>query len=401
MPRRGGRTEWKAIPAIGVFAVITLAFMAGKSRGAASLLNDPAYWPVFSLHVYFQNMSHYLNLLFYSGNFFRAGRTTGFLAGGLVMAAFLRARTMAFGWLWFLIGMLPVAFIPVRGGSVLYIPSLGFAVAAVDLLRAVFDAVESSLRGSAQRFLNPESTPVFVLALVCITSVQWHFKRSADAAAKRLSAQYQSFAADLKREGGHGSSLLYLTDPFGLDRYDPEFIASLVRGEPDLRVGRARSNQGLLSPAAAAIYDDVLDFENGHLHRVAKSELPFVLDRLRAQSGYADPVSGLSVATDGWWRAKGDFAVAVRCPVAQNHCEVGFDLGTVQGTRKVSVDVNGVHWRDLFLSAVSPRPAVLVSLQGSERTTPIRFTIDRAVPTPDSSGQDQGMAIILSGTHIR
>src|SRR5581483_9851128 len=30
-------------------------------------------------HVYFQNMSRYLNLLFYSNDFFRAGRTTLFL----------------------------------------------------------------------------------------------------------------------------------------------------------------------------------------------------------------------------------------------------------------------------------------------------------------------------------
>jgi len=398
------RIDWQAIPAIVLFTVIPLIFMIGKSRGAASLLNEPLYRPVFSLHVYFQNMSHYLNLLFYSGSLFRGGRTTGLLAGGLVLASILRARAMAFGWLWFLVGVLPVAFIPGRGATVLYVPSLGLAVAGADLLRRAFDAARARLSGSAPRFLDLESPPVFVLALISITSIHWHFKQTADAAAKSLSAQYESFAADLEREGGHGSSLLYVRDPFSLDRYDPEFMASLVRGNHNLRVGRARSNQALLSPAVAALYDDVFDFENGHLRRIAKGDLPFLLDRLRAQAGYVDPISGLYLNADGWWWTKKEFVVAARCPVARNGCESVFDLGgpaaPADGIWKVSVDTDGGHRGDISLSAFSRPPGIHISLPASNRTTAVRFVIDRAVPQSELKGISREQAITLWAVHV-
>lgn len=404
MPWGKRQIEWKAIPAIALFAVIPLVFMIGKSRGSASLLNDPLYWPVFSLHVYFQNMSHYLNLLFYSGGLFRAGRTTSCLVGGLVIASVFRARAMAFGWLWFLVAILPVALIPPRGGSVLYIPALGLAVAVVDVLRVILDAVKTKVGGWAQPLLNPGSTPVFLLALICMTSLHWHFKQAADAASKRLSAQYRSFAADLKRDGGHGSSVLFLRDPFGLDRYDPQYIASLVRGDRDLRVGRAKSNQALLSPAVAAMYDDVFDFDNGRLDRVPKRDLSLFVDRLRSRSGYVDPVSGLYLTADGWWWTKKEFVVAARCPVTQNHCEVVFDLSgpavAAEGSWKVSVDVGRVHWSDLSLSALSQPSGVPVSLPGSEHATPVRFVIDRAVPLSALHGVNREQAIILSGVHV-
>jgi hypothetical protein len=260
--------------------------------------------------------------------------------------------------------------------------------------------VKTNLSGTVQRVLNPESVPVFMLALVCITSIHWHFKQAADTAAKRFSAQYRSFAGDLERAGGSGSSLLYLSDPFALDRFDPEFIATLVRGKRTLRIGRARANQALLSPAVAAMYDDIFDFENGHLHRIAKSDLSPVLDRLRAQSGSFDPLSGLHLTTDGSWRTNKEFVVTARCPAVRDRCEVVFDLGAIEGAWRVSVDVDGAHRGDLSLSAASSPSRVPVSLTGSERSTPVRFVIDRAVPAPELDGQGRALPFILSGVHV-
>lgn len=399
------RIEWRAIPAIGLLAVITVLYLAATIRGPASLLNDSLYRPTFDRHVYFQNMSRYLNLLFYTTHFFRAGRTTLFVAGGLLIALLLRARAMAFGWLLFLISTLPIAFIPGRGISVLYIPALGLAIALTDLLRKVLDAVKAKLPGPARQHVDPAAAPVFVLALVVIVPVHWHFKQIADSVAKAVSAQYRSFVSDLRRQGApRGSSLLYLRDPFASTRYDPQFIASLIRGDHNLRVGRAKLNQALLSPAVAAMYDDVFDFEGGHLRRVGKRDVPEFVDRLRAQSGLFDPVSGFYLTADGWWWTKKEFVASARCPVAESRCVFVFDLSAPfvdnGESWKISIDVAGIHDRDISLSAGSNAAEVPVALQSSTRPSSVRFLVDHAAPLSKLNGDKRELAIILSGVHV-
>ena len=399
------RIEWRTVAALGVFTLITLIFLVGKSRGASSLLNNPLYRPMFTLHVYSQNMSTYLNQLFYT-QWFRAGRTNWFLVAGFALAALLRARMIAFGWLWFLISVLPVAFLPGRGGIVLYVPGLGLAIALTDLFRRILDFVSVRIRAPFGRHLDPASMPVFAVALVCITGFDWHVKRADDGLAGSVAAQYQSFAEDLRRDGGidHGTSLLFLRDPFATDRYDPQFIALLLRKEHNLRAARAKLNQALLSPVIAAKYDNIFDFANGHLHRISGPDLPGVLDRLRHDTGIVNPVSGVYLSDDPWWWTQKDFVVETRCPSPEKPCDFAFNLEAPVpppggGARNVSIDVGGTHWRDVTLPT-SQDTEIDIPLPASERPTQVRFRVDRASDPSQLNGDRRELAVVLSGVHI-
>jgi len=414
--RTAPRPEWRAIPVIGAFAVIAAVFIAGKTGGAESLAANPAYRPVFTLHAYLAAMARYLNALFYTETFhasgerlFRSGITVWFLCGGLAVAALLRLRAMAFGWLWFIVCLLPVSFIQPRMGFVLYIPALGLAIAVVDLLRRAYSAASKHLAASARRYCHPAGAPMFVLVLVCLVPIHWHFKRIYDPGLKRAPAVFESFAADLARAGwsSQGSSVLYLWDPLPEHAYNALFLTSLLRRDPAVKVGRARANQALFSPAVAAAYAEVFDFRDGHLRRLASPDLPAALERLRAARGYIDPVSGFYLKLEDWprWWTQREFSLTAACPAPQPQCRLTvtflmpigpFDNGE---RRIVSIDIAGAHWRDVPILAGADFPSIAVPLPPGQ-ATPVRFRLDRAIDPSRFPGDPRQRAIVVSGLQV-
>lgn len=347
---RRRRIEWRTVPAIVVFTLITLVFLIGKRLGADSLWNQPLYQPAFTLHFYLRNMSRFLNQVFYAGSFFRSGLTAWFLCGGLVVAALLRARALAFGWLWFLVTTLPVAFLPGRSGMVLYGALLGPAIGLADLLRILFRKTLATHTGGPSRFLNPAALPVFLMALAVLAPISWRLKQAGDAAAKQRGRLFREFADDLQRfpPSRPDAPVLLLRDPFTPDRYDPEFLESLITGVHPLKVLRLQKNQALLSPAAFALFNDVYDFDRGRLHPLAPADRTRVISRLRAQNGSVDPLSGLDVAPEiGWWVRK-DFSLAVQCPASKHECDLTLNLNTsgAAPARSVSVDLGAAQVRE-------------------------------------------------------
>lgn len=389
------RIEWRAIPTLALLSVITLAFLIGKSRGAGSLLNNPAYRPTLSLHVYLDNMSHYLNQLFYCGAFFRSNVTSWFLCGGLALAALLRARIAIFGWLWFLVTTLPVAFIPGRAGMVLYIPVLALAVGIADLGRAVFHKTIGKARGRLSHYLDPAAPPVFLVAVACFTPFLWHVKARGDAAANGEARVFGRFAADLQAAGrSHtNASLVFLHDPFDSDRFDGEFMATLLWREHSLKVGRVKRNQALLSPSALAMFDDMYDYDRGHVRRVPPGSNSGRLGELRAAAGYADPVSGIYLAPANSWWVRKDFAIAVHCKSTETECQVRLVvLGlTSDGGRSLSVDIAGVHWRDIQITAGSEQ-AIEIPVPATRPVTQLSFH-----ESPPQEGSD----MFITGLQIQ
>ncbi|MBZ5576130.1 MAG: hypothetical protein LAP40_06175 [Acidobacteriia bacterium] len=401
--------EWRALPAIGVLAWIAAVFLAGKSQGAYSILNNPAYQTTYTLSAYLHNMSRYLSQLCYSGDFARPGLTAWFLGGGLALAAVLRARVMAFGWLWFLVSALPVAFIPARAGSVLYIPALGLAVGLADYLGRLYQVAERLFPSPRWRHLDPAGAPVFALALASLMPVHWHQKQLGDAAGKHAALQNRDFAADLARAGPsrRGASLLYLRDPFEADGFDPVFLSSLLLDDRQLKVGRVKTNQVLLSPALMAQFDDVYDFDRGHLQRIPKADIPERTERLRAESGYADPGSGIYVTLDPRWWAGKDFVLTVHCPAKEAQCRLALELlvpsppVSPSEVRTVSLDLPSGHGPDLRLApSFNPQPFEF-PMPASGGVIPLRFHVDPAIPQSLLNGDERPLAVIVSGVDVR
>lgn len=294
--------------------------------------------------------------------------------GGLALTVLLRARAALFGWLWFIIATLPIAFIPGRTGMVLYIPLPGLAVGLADLLRTVVRKTAGETR-----YLNPAATPAFLLISLCLLPVNWRLKQAADAAPRQQANQFREFAADLRQFGParRGASLLYLRDPFLPGRFDPEFLASLLRRQHDLRAARAKRNLALLAPAVVATYDDVYDFDRGHLRWIAPAERPQVLDRLRAQSGFVEPRSGIvDPSSTTWWTEK-NFAVAVHCPASATQCVLVMEVATPSPVEActVAVDVAGVTWRNFRLEGWSAGYPIQIPVRSRDSGTPVAFHV--------------------------
>ena len=64
--------------------------------------------------------------------------------------------------------------------------------------------------------------------------------------------------------------MLYLWDPLPEDPFNALFLTSLLRRDPGVKVGRAKLNQALYSPAIVASYAEVFDFVDGHLRRIGE-----------------------------------------------------------------------------------------------------------------------------------
>jgi hypothetical protein len=271
----------------------------------------------------------------------------------------------------------------------------------VALVSRIYQLVSGRIRAPLVHRFNPASMPVFAVALVCITGFDWHVKQTVDGAATQVASEYRSFAEDLRRDGGidHGSSLLFLRDPFATDLYDPDFIAFLLRKQHKLRAARAKVNQVLLAPAIAAKYDNVFDFEEGHLHRIAKPDLAAALDRVGQRTGVINPVSGFYLTDSEWWWTQKDFAVEARCPSAETSCEFAFDL-KAPGDRNISIEVGGIHWRDVMLPASPDASEIDVRVPAGAQPTRVRFRVDRAVDPSQLNGDQRELAVIFSGVRL-
>jgi hypothetical protein len=250
---------------------------------------------------------------------------------------------------------------------------------------------------------------VFALALVFLVPIHLHFKRIYDPKMKRIPAVFESFAGDLTRAGwtSKGSSVLYLWDPLPEYPYNALFLTSLLRHDPGIRVGRARVNQGLLSPAVAATYAEVFDFRGGYLSRIGRQEIPTSLERLRAAHGYIDLDSGFYLDVESWprWWTGRDFALTAGCAAsqAQRRLTVTFfmPIGPFENgdRRTVSIAVAGVPWRDVTLLAQSGPSAVDIALPPGQATQ-LRFHVDRAIDPSRGAGGNRERAIMVSGLQV-
>src|SRR6266536_1158611 len=113
-----------------IMGLMTAAFAAGLVWGPDSLLANPAYRPVYTWHRFMQTNGGFLDEVLDVHEWFHPSWvliTWGVLAG---IAYAAKSRPLAFGWLFAVAGMLPIAFVAPRGGAQYSIPLFGWALYA-------------------------------------------------------------------------------------------------------------------------------------------------------------------------------------------------------------------------------------------------------------------------------
>jgi hypothetical protein len=254
---------WRWIRREGRFAVVgglaDIAYIVGKRYGPDSLWLVGPYQPHYSVAAYFQSLSHYLCQLIYMPVTISSWQVAALLVAMLVVAAITRRRCLLWGVGFIAVGVLPLAFIPGRGGSGYLVPSVGWAVYVSGLL----DWLLESLAG--RRLWVRKATQALLFAALLVVLAPWqrtwiemHAKVSHD-----LQGRFRRYIEQIHalipapRKGAH---ILLLSDAEGRDDYDVCFVVRLYYGDPKLEVHRMtvwKEHHVYVDPSG---YDYVLDW---------------------------------------------------------------------------------------------------------------------------------------------
>jgi hypothetical protein len=227
---------------------VTTIYIYGKLNGVYSLAKLEAYRPVYSWHRFTVTNANFMNDLFYHSAS-SIGRAVLVAWPLLFFYAFWRRdrllQLMAF---WVVITPLPLAFIPIRGGPMLYIVLFGwatsFARALTDLIGLIARVTAFPERRAAM--LQTFATTAVAVAFAVFT--HWENQRFdrtrglVNSGHKSLHVIQAFRSLDLYPSPGT-SILLKPEKRFYQNGYYPLFVASLVWNDHSLKIYVNGQNQ--------------------------------------------------------------------------------------------------------------------------------------------------------------
>ena len=233
--------NWRvAIPGF-VAALMAAIYIWGKLTRPNSLANLEAYRPVYSWHRFTLTNAHFINDLLYDSAS-HIGRAVLIAWPVVFLYAFWRRdrllQLMAF---WVVITPLPLAFIPSRGGPMLYIVLFGWATI---FARLVSDLIAlagkvTALSGPRTATLSTFATGAVAVAFAVFTN--WQNQRF-DTTRALLNSEEKSLHViqafrSLALHPEPGSTILLRPEKrFYQNPYYPLFVASLVWNDHSLRI---------------------------------------------------------------------------------------------------------------------------------------------------------------------
>jgi hypothetical protein len=268
---------WRWIRQEGRFALIggfaDIAYIAGKRYGPDSLWEVGPYQPHYSVAAYFQSLSEYLRQLIYKPVTISSWKMAALLAAILAVAAATRRRCLLWAVGFIAVGVLPLAFIPGRGGFAYLVPSVGWAVYATGLLGGLLEKLTPGrvgLRNAVQ---------VLLLAALVVVLMPWqrnwiamhgHAAHDSQSLLRRYIGQIHALIPAPRK----GAQILLLSDAEGRDDWNVYFLIRICYRDPQLQVYRMtvwNENHVQVDPSS---YDYVLDFVSNHFILVGGKSAP-------------------------------------------------------------------------------------------------------------------------------
>jgi hypothetical protein len=262
---RGIRSVYRWLPCV-LSAVITAPYVLGKLRGSSPLVGNAAFQLQIGVGTYLKALAHYFAALSYSSRDTLSVRKTVII---LVVAALitlaLRERRLVFALFFTLVTVLPIAFVPLRTGYVMYIPLFGMALYFALLL---VNVRERLIRTTFIRQLV-----TFILCVAALIPLHASHPLPGPSAADRLVRSTVVQLAQLQPTVNKNAKILFLDDPFQTDEYTPLFILRLYYGFPDLVVDRVKILSPKPTQAQIDSYDILFTFDRWHLVRLRSQAL--------------------------------------------------------------------------------------------------------------------------------
>ena len=268
---REGRGAW-------VVGLLTLPYVIGKTQ-AGPMVGIPAYRPVFSLTVFMDQWADFLQQIFQDTQRFNTPGVVLLWLLLLVIAWRLKIPALRFCWIYIIVSMLPIIFLPFhRSGFVLYIPMVGWAVYVATLLATARQrVVEWLARRSGGRRRAPAWGPVRPSQVVLFlgTAAALLPARGQIAPDSRwvpeVQLQVRSLIEPLSRWRPvlpRGSRILFLDDFLPPDDWTFSSALRLYYRDDSLRVDRLKQLGKRPEEVALASYDHVLTFDKLRLIQV-------------------------------------------------------------------------------------------------------------------------------------
>ncbi len=260
-----GRLWRRALPVLLV-AALSIAYLAVKLPVlSANVLYRPQLSPV----NLFANLSRYLDMLIFQDQL-AVVWLIGTVLAAVVFCLAARRPVGLFGLCYGFLALLPVATVAPRGGFVLYLPLVGFALFAGDILAAIGLAAMSvlpRLGGSPSWRLVSQASFFLIVAatLFVIHYRHWHDQTRdpgrVDQAMREtvdtLLAHHPNMAA--------GTRLFFLDDPLPKNRFTLLFLVQAAYHDPSLWVERQNNIASPVQPAEYAIFDYLISIRNGSM----------------------------------------------------------------------------------------------------------------------------------------
>jgi len=252
---------------VWILSAITIVYLAGRvffQEQSISTIGD--YRVTVSAGEYLSKLAYYLNEVIYGQDWFDARGAAVLVVCLLAAGVVSRCRSLVFGVLLFLVGILPMAFIPTRALSAVYLPLVGLSMGAAVLLGFVC----SGLRRMSERLAWQRLAFWLVFAAVGLFLIQFHPHNEYFYFAMQRGEYGQIREArerlqELHPEFPSGSRILIVKTPF--PQYSPGynnlFLIRLAYRDESLTVEELAGFEANRKTPVFADYNYVLSFENG------------------------------------------------------------------------------------------------------------------------------------------
>ena len=266
--RRTRLRDWHRFTAIAATALVSVAFLVSRLAVPNELSNHPAYKLTMTAERYLETTRVYFNNLVFHGAFTNVTAIAALL-GALTLALLLRNRIMVFGWLFYMVALLPMSFATPRAGYAIYVPYAGAAIFGAALLIQLGDRV-----AGRWRHLGPAVTALaFCLAAANQYAEAYYLEKNdlGHAGGQGTVELIGNGVARLAPTMPKGAHLLLINDPFENDEELPHSVLRLRYHDRQLTITRLawkRGSGSLRYPPET--YDHVFLFGNENLWELPK-----------------------------------------------------------------------------------------------------------------------------------
>jgi hypothetical protein len=259
--------------------VLTLLFVAGHLFGE-SLMQNPAYRPVFTWDRLMLTNSQFLGDLFFLINWFTPASVVAVWTGLALIAWLSKSRVLRFAWFFLMLSGVPIAFLEPRGAAQYYVVLFGWALYAAALLVGLSRLLLTPLHGTAAIWAGRLRAPVLLCAVMLLLYPFYKALGHDNVTSVVVDgAMLQSLAAqtvELHPSLPAGSRILLLRET--RDPAWDTYLAAVRLSYRDtyLMIDRATQMGRTIEKKDMERYDSVLDYRDGRLEEVNRAPDPRV-----------------------------------------------------------------------------------------------------------------------------